>query len=661
MLSRPKHRRPLRIAALLFPLWAQAQAQSPSHDASVGELEDLLAMPVYAASRLSQKAADAPAAVTVLTAGDIRTFGWRTLAEILNAVRGVHVRNDQAYDYVGVRGLSRPGDYSSRVLLLIDGVRANENMYDSAMVGREFPLDVGLIERVEFVAGPGSALYGSNAVFGVVNVVTRSAANLRGDQLTVTAATDGTKLLGTSAREFAGGASLLLSATREHRPGEDRYYAVYDTPATNHGIATGLDAEDDAKVYARYTAPGWSVAALASKRTKEVPNAAYDAVFNDPSTRWRDTFAMVDGVWERDLGARGLWNAHVGFGQYGYEERARYEPDALLKQYRDDGRWGLADLRGTWQLGTSHRLVAGAEYQRDLRQRTRSWTLEPETVPTLDVDASGHRVGVYANDEWTLQPGLRLGLGARADRASGRDWRLTPKGSLVWRPLEDLSVKLMAGQAYRDPNVYETRPGIEGSTIDPQLRREQVRSRELAVDWHAAEALRLSGSLFHTRIEGLIEQVEDEATGLLVYRNVGSGTTHGVELESEWVDARGWRVRGSWTAQQVRLSDGRPVSNAPEHLAKLHASTPLPWGPTRLGLEVLGTSWRHTLAGQRLPGSVVANTTLQYDPAAQPWSLLFSLYNLTDARVADPGGPEHASDVLERPGRAASLGVVVRF
>jgi outer membrane receptor protein involved in Fe transport len=188
-----------------------------------------------------------------------------------------------------------------------------------------------------------------------------------------------------------------------------------------------------------------------------------------------------------------------------------------------------------------------------------------------------------------------------------------------------------------------------------------VRSRELAVDWHAAEPLRLSGSLFHTRIDGLIEQVEDEATGLLVYRNLGGGTAQGMELEAEWVDAHGWRVRGSWTAQQVRLSDGRLVSNAPEHLTKLHASTPLPWGPTRLGLELLGTSWRHTLAGQRLQGSVVANTTVQYDPAGQPWSLLLSIYNLTDARVADPGGPEHASDVLDRPGRSASLGVVVRF
>ena len=674
MLNRCPPRRPpalaaaLRPVAMILPMLLPAvlpallpqPARAQAADATVDELVDLLAVPVYAASRFTQKAADAPAAVTVLTAGDIRTFGWRTLAEVLNAVRGVHIRNDQAYDYVGVRGFSRPGDYSSRLLLLIDGVRANDNVYDAAMVGREFPLDVGLIERVEFVAGPGSALYGSNAVFGVVNVVTRSAANLRGDQLTVTAATDGTKVLGTSSREFADG-TLLLSATLEHRPGEDRYYAAHDTPATNHGIAAGLDAEDDAKLYARYTGGDWTVSALGSQRTKQVPNAAYDAVFNDPSTRWRDTFAMVDGGWKHDFGTAGLWHAHVGYGQYGYAERARYEPDHQLTTYRDDGRWWLAELRSTWQLATAHRLIAGIDYQKDLRQRTRSWTLEPPMQTLIDADRRGHRVGVFANDEWTVLPTLRLGLGARLDRTDARDARLTPKGSAVWTPHHDLTVKLMAGNAYRDPNVYETRPGVEGSTIDPDLHREQVHSREIAVDWRARDTLRLSGSLFDTRIDGLIEQVEDAASGLLVYRNVGSGRGRGVELEAEWLDTGGWRVRGSWTAQQVEMSDGRTVSNAPRHLGKLHASAPLPRVPARLGLEVLGTGWRETLAGRRLPGHVIANATVQVDPVGRPWSVLFSVYNLGDVQVPDPGGPEHVSDVLARTGRSAALGLVLRF
>ncbi len=73
---------------------------------------------------------------------------------MLNAVRGVYIRNDRAYSYLGVRGLGRPGDYSSRLLMLIDGARVNDNIYDSVMAGRESPLDIELIERIECHPGP---------------------------------------------------------------------------------------------------------------------------------------------------------------------------------------------------------------------------------------------------------------------------------------------------------------------------------------------------------------------------------------------------------------------------------------------------------------------------------------------------------------------------
>ena len=224
-----------------------AQAQSPAGASDTDELEALLNQPVYAASKFSQAAADAPASVTVLTAGDIRAFGWRTLAEVLNGARGVHLRNDRSYTYVGVRGFNRPGDYTSRLLVLIDGQRVNENIFDGAPGGREFVLDVGLIERVEFLPGPGSALYGSNAVLGVVNVITRAPASLGDGSATVEFGSASSRLLRLStARETADGA-WMLSAVSERRPGRDLYYAEYDTPATNSGIARGIDDEGDRK------------------------------------------------------------------------------------------------------------------------------------------------------------------------------------------------------------------------------------------------------------------------------------------------------------------------------------------------------------------------------------------------------------------------------
>jgi iron complex outermembrane receptor protein len=149
-----------------------AQAQS-DQDLTAFDLKDLAQVKVYSASRHSEEARQAPSSVTVITAEEIRHYGWRTLADILNSQRGFYSSNDRNYSYVGVRGFLRPGDYDSRLLLLLNGHRMNDNLYDSAYFGAEFLLDVDLIDRIEIVRGPGSSLFGTNAVFGVINVITR--------------------------------------------------------------------------------------------------------------------------------------------------------------------------------------------------------------------------------------------------------------------------------------------------------------------------------------------------------------------------------------------------------------------------------------------------------------------------------------------------------
>ena len=102
---------------------------------------------VSTASRFDQSVTDAPAAVVVLTAEDISQFGWRTLSEVLASVRGVVVNTDRSYDYIGVRGFFAPGDYNTRVLLLIDGNRINDDLFDQGYIGTEFPLDIALVDR----------------------------------------------------------------------------------------------------------------------------------------------------------------------------------------------------------------------------------------------------------------------------------------------------------------------------------------------------------------------------------------------------------------------------------------------------------------------------------------------------------------------------------
>ena len=154
---------------------ANPAAGEPAQTAADLSLEDLANVSIYTASKHMQSASDAPASVTVVTVDEIQKYGYRTLADILQSVRGFYITYDRDYSFVGVRGFGRLGDWNTRILLLIDGHRVNNNILGQAMLGTEFLLDVDLIERVEIIRGPSSSLYGADAFFAVINVITRKA------------------------------------------------------------------------------------------------------------------------------------------------------------------------------------------------------------------------------------------------------------------------------------------------------------------------------------------------------------------------------------------------------------------------------------------------------------------------------------------------------
>lgn len=622
------------------------------HAGEDAELEQLLATPVYAASKYKQSAAEAPAAVTVLTQGDIRSFGWRTLGEVLGGVRGVSVRYDRTYTYLGVRGLSRPGDYSSRLLLLIDGVRANDNIYDSVLVGREFPIDVALIERVEFIPGPGSVIYGPNAVVGVINVVTRNAASLRGQLLAVSVDSQrARKVQFSSAHEFAMG-SFLLAASAENRPGTDLVIPGFD-PAGSDGRVNGLDGERDRKLQLRWSGGELNLSAIISERSKTIPNAPFDLVFGDRSV-WTDRMTLLSGSWQRLATDGSGWSFQTGLGLYDYRDFGRYEPDRLLTEYQNQGRWWQAEIRHTVRFGESQMLLLGADVQRNTRQRVVSTLFDTDGRTVTEVGTDSSRYGFFVTDEISVAPGWKLGLGARLGRQTSNQWHVTPRLSLVWQPTPTWVVKALVGEAYREPNFYERAPAATGEPWNETLRRERVRSYELAADWRADDRLRISASLFDNHVRELIEQIARD-DGVLVYRNVGALRSRGVELEAEYLSAAGWRLRTSLTQQRVRLEDGSEPSNAPRMLLKLHATTPLPGLPMRLGLELQGTGTRYTLTGQRLGTQLVANTTLVWDPPGRAWSLSSSVHNIGNRRLVHPAGSEFRSDRIEQDGRVVSL------
>ena len=160
---------------LVLALPCSAWAQSSLPDLSLEDLMKLDAGQVFGASERLQPVTEAPASVSFITAEEIARYGYRTLADILRGVRGMYVDATIATSASSGRAGSRkPGDYNSRILLLVNGHRVNDNVFGQAEIGAEFGLDPAMFERVEIIRGPASSLYGDSAFFAVVNVITRT-------------------------------------------------------------------------------------------------------------------------------------------------------------------------------------------------------------------------------------------------------------------------------------------------------------------------------------------------------------------------------------------------------------------------------------------------------------------------------------------------------
>ncbi len=269
-------------------------------------LEQLMDIPVTTASTFAQKKRDAPSAVTVITAEDIRDYGYRTLADALRSIRGVYITNDRVYDYVGVRGFSRPGDFNSRVLLLIDGRRVNDVLFDQAYVGTDALIDLEDVARIEFVPGPGSALYGSNAFFGVINVFTKEGRDIGGAALQGSFEsfdTDREKV--TLGKRFANGADAIVSASRFRRDGQETlFFPEFDDPATSFGRARDLDDAATDRAFGKLGYGPFTLEGAYSDRVKGIPAAPFGAAISTVAHGTRTARAS----WRRAT-TIGSWNA----------------------------------------------------------------------------------------------------------------------------------------------------------------------------------------------------------------------------------------------------------------------------------------------------------------------------------------------------------------
>lgn len=360
----------------------------------------------------------APATVHVVTAEEIRASGAQTLWDALRSVPGVDVMNTRAFQgEVGIRGLNRA--LNNRTLVLVDGVTVL-NGFGDFVTWESIPISLEEIDRIEVVEGAASALYGANAVNGVIHIITKSPEQLPAGTLSFAGGQRGTSL-----------GSVLLAGRRPHADSK-----LSLSWRTTHGFEDrSLLASEVAKFNA---AVSWRPTANSEFRlaggganiNTQIATGGAGAAYDDGPLG----FGRVD-LRYGDTKMRGFWN----------RGRTKLRDFNALREPR--ANYDTYDMTVTHalQLPGHHEFVLGGSYRRNTMR-----------APVLRTEAEQQDLtALFFEDSWSLVPQLNFVVSGRLDHHPRTDFMFSPRASLMYLPNAQQAVRLSAGSSFRNPTLIE--------------------------------------------------------------------------------------------------------------------------------------------------------------------------------------------------------------
>jgi outer membrane cobalamin receptor len=629
---------------------ASAQAVEPNSASPTGlatmPLDQLLDMQVTGASKFSTTVAETAAAVTIVTRAEIRAIGYRTLAEVLATVKGVVINNDRTYSLIGVRGFWTPGDYNTRILTLVDGNRVNDAMYSQSYIGTEFPLDIEDVERVEFIPGQASAVYGTNALFGVVNVVTRKASQEAAPVVTMSMGTFGARDFRASSTVAVGEALVKWSASTATVRGED---VPANATVVKHGDfmhrnSIALDARLD----------DLSFTAIYASREKGV-TSMLDVIPGDTRTRYIDTEALYNLAWNHTNNEGDDFQVRLFAGTYRFIGRYSFQPAPdVVNQDLSRARWWGSEARVSTERIAGHKLMLGGEFQLTPVLTHLNQDISPVSEPYLRLSNTARRAALFVEDQMRLNDTLTLDTSLRADRMRGYRGQTSERIAVMWRPSERWVAKAIYATAYREPNDFETNyeiPGPSGVVRNPNLTSERVKGIEFNLEWSPTSQDSFSASVFRNQARQLVVSEYDDSTKLSQFVNQGHVVARGFEAEWNHHGENGatWRMNISHSKADDRHSSVPVAIYAPRLLANAVLSVPLQHGMT------VGAWWRGVSARGAASGYGLAGITLSSQEQPHSWTWSVRVSNLFNRAYQDPGVDLTAQPVISQAGRSVEV------
>ncbi len=681
---------PCRLIAplLLIPMLAAAQGPEEADLALAYGDKEFVSIATGARTPIAK----APAVASVITAQDIKALGATDLDQVLETVPGLHVsRNgNQWLPLYSMRGILT--QYNPEVLVMVNGIPITSGFAgDRGRMWGDFPLEN--IARIEVMRGPGSALYGAEAVSGVINIVTKAAEDIDGSEFGIRAGSYRTYTAWAQHGGKLGDLDAAVYLRLGRTDGFDGNIAR-DAVAASGPLNTGFDAID---LHVDLARDKWRFrAGYKGRPDYQTGTGVADAL--DPDTRMDGTNINADLTW-RDAQFGPDWDV-TAQASYLYIAEANTDitlfpagsglplalPGGTASSIGMVGRpqhWerqARLDLSALYTGFERHKLRLGAGYhQDDLYKVTESKNFTFVGVLPYCIDlacsmfeatqANGlafltpHKRDsryLYAQDEWSIAPDWSLTAGVRHDRYSDVGGTTNPRLALVWDTAYNLTSKLMLGRAFRAPSFVElytvNNPVALGNAA---LKPETIDTLELAFAWQPRTNLKTGLNLFHYRMDDVIRFMPNGAGNTA--RNEGKQHGSGLELEFTWDAASDLRLAGNYAFQRsIDENTDQDAGLAPHHQVHLRADWRYAPGWSLNG-QVNWVVDRERPAGDNRPqidDYATFDLTLRTDKLRAGWEAAFSIRNLFDADVREPTTGFSATNIpgdLPLPGRSLYL------
>ena len=462
------------------------------------------------------------------------------------------------------------------------------------------------------------------------------------------------------------GLDFLLSGSFYGSRGDSRlFYPEFNSPATNKGIASHADDDQPGSTLATLSFRNFTLEGVYGTREKGIPTAAYDTIFNNAGTRTTDSHYYLDLRYERnfahswDVLARTFYDRYTYQGIYIYPSSlggAEISPNLDVA----DGKWWGTEFQLSKAFGTRHHVTAGSEYRNNLRQDQSSYLLNPYSL-LLHEKRDSFVGAFYLQDEITITRSLVLTAGLRHDYYNADHASTNPRMALVYRPWSQTAFKLMYGQAFRIPNVYEKFYSVPPNLPNPDLNPERIRTTEFVLEQGIANHLWLSSSAFYTTTNGLITQVP-VTNDSLIFSNLQKVSSTGLEFEVKGQTSSGLEGSASYSVQKTRdtFSD-QFLDNSPRNLAKFNLTQPFFDRKLFASVNAQYRSRLQALAGNPVSPFSLINCTLLTHTLRDRLEFSGSVYNLLDKTYFDPTAGQTLQQQIEQDGRSFRLKLTLRI